>query len=110
MKLPTVGIRPEILHSWLQVSGCTRSELAARLQVTRGRVSQLFLTDTKPSAHLIAKLLAVTGLPFERLFCIVTTLPEQNGAAAAPRRNGKSRAVRVDGAPHASPKTEPTPA
>ena len=61
-----------MLQSWLQVSGATKSQLAAVLGVSKGRVSQLFHSDIEPSAHLIAKLLEVTRLPFERLFRIVT--------------------------------------
>jgi len=68
MKVPTVTIRKEILEAWLRVSGCSKAKLARQLGVTKGRVSQLLHNDTEPSAHLIAKLLVLTDLPFERLF------------------------------------------
>ena len=68
MKLPTVTVRKEILEAWLRVSDCTQAQLARQLGVTKGRVSQLLRDRAEPSAHLIAKLLVLTELPFERLF------------------------------------------
>ena len=91
MKVPTVLVRTEMLWSWLQVTGSTKSQLADALGVSRGRVSQLFhASEIEPSAHLIAKLLEVTGMPFDRLFRIAqqvpTHRPKANGNGAAKRR------------------------
>jgi transcriptional regulator with XRE-family HTH domain len=88
MKLPTVTIRKEILEAWLRVSGCSRAQLSRHLGVTKGRVSQLLHNDTEPSAHLIAKLLVLTELPFERLFD-VRRLPAK---PAQPRSTRPARA------------------
>ena len=41
------------------------------LGISRGRVSQLLTSREEPSARLIAKLLIVTQLPFERLFRVI---------------------------------------
>ena len=68
MKLPTIIVREDILRSWLKISDCSQSQLASSLGVSRGRVSQLFTTGIEPSAHLMAKLLVLTHLPFDRLF------------------------------------------
>ena len=38
--------------------------------MSRGRVSQLLTSREEPSAHLIAKLLLLTRLPFHRLFLV----------------------------------------
>ena len=71
IRLPTLVLRTEILTSWLTVTDCTRSELARRLGVSKGRVSQLLTSKREPPAHLIAKLITLTDLPFERLFQII---------------------------------------
>ena len=73
MRFPTVVVRGDVLESWLTVSGCSRSQLAAELGVSRGRVSQLLTSREEPSAHLVAKLIVLTQLPFDRLFRIVHT-------------------------------------
>lgn len=72
MKRPDICLRTDILDAWLRVSNRTKAELARQLGVTKGRVSQLFASPTGASTHLVAKLLLVTGLPFDRLFLIVT--------------------------------------
>lgn len=71
MRLPTVVVRGDVLTSWLTVSDITRSRLAHELGVSRGRISQLLTSQDEPSAHLIAKLIDLTHLPFDRLFRIV---------------------------------------
>ncbi len=71
MRLPTVVVRGDVLVSWLTVSGYTRAKLADELGVSRGRVSQLMTSREEPSAHLIAKLVTMTRLPFDRLFKIM---------------------------------------
>ena len=71
MRYPTITIRSDVLESWLKVSAYTKSRLAGELGISKGRVSQLLTARTEPSAHLIAKLLTVTHLPFERIFRIV---------------------------------------
>ena len=75
MRLPTVVVRGDMLASWLTVSGYTRARLAAELGVSRGRVSQLLTSREEPSAHLIARLMTITRLPFDRLFKIVREVP-----------------------------------
>ena len=71
MRLPTVVVRGDVLASWLTVSDCTRSRLAQEVGVSKGRVSQLLTSQEEPSAHLIAKLMTLTHLPFDRLFRIL---------------------------------------
>ncbi|HAM40260.1 MAG TPA: hypothetical protein DCP69_02705 [Candidatus Omnitrophica bacterium] len=71
MKVPTIVVSTEVLSSWLTIAEYTKSRLAAELGVSRGRVSQLLTSDEEPSAHLMAKLLTLTHLPFERLFTVV---------------------------------------
>ena len=70
MRYPTVVIRSDVLESWLVVSNYTKSRLAAELGISKGRVSQLLSSGEEPSAHLIAKLVTLTKLPFDRLFKI----------------------------------------
>ena len=82
MRLPTIVVEGNVLTSWLTVSNYTRSQLAAELGVSKGRISQLLTSQEEPSAHLIAKLLALTHLPFERLFKIVRTAPPSASPAA----------------------------
>ena len=84
MRLPTVVVRGEILTSWLTVSGYTKSRLAMELGVSKGRVSQLLTSREEPSAHLLAKLMALTHLPFERLFKVVRDNPPQGPGVAQP--------------------------
>ena len=85
MKVPTVLIEREILQAWLRVNGWSKSQLAHALNVSKGRVSQLFSASSavEPSAHLIAKLLEVTGMPFDRLFRIAH---KREGASSPARR------------------------
>ena len=91
MKLPTLSLRTEMLEAWLRLAGYTKAQLANRLSVTRGRVSQLFRNQAEPSAHLIAKLLVVTELPFERLFEIRKTVSLRKGSLLAGRRHPSMR-------------------
>ena len=72
MRTPTVVVRGDVLESWLIVSDCTKSQLAGELGVSKGRVTQLLTSHEEPSAHLIAKLILLTQLPFDRLFKINT--------------------------------------
>ncbi len=69
--VPTVVVRGDVLASWLKVSNSTQSQLADALNISRGRVSQLLTSREEPSAHLIAKLIVLTQLPFERLFKVM---------------------------------------
>ena len=64
-------VRGDVLTSWLTVSDYSRSQLAKALGISKGRVSQLLTSRQEPSAHLIAKLLLLTHLPFERLFSLL---------------------------------------
>ena len=93
MRLPTVVVRGEILTSWLTVSGYTKSKLAEELGVSKGRVSQLLTSTEEPSAHLIAKLMSLTHLPFERLFKVVRDNAPQGAGTVRPVR--KPEAVEV---------------
>lgn len=86
MRLPTVIVRNDVLTSWLTISGYSRSRLATELRVSRGRVSQLLTSFREPSAHLIAKLILLTGLPFERLFRVIHEEP----ALSIPRSTTKA--------------------
>ena len=71
MRLPTVVIRSDVLESWLTVSDYSKARLADELGISKGRISQLLTSREEPSAHLIAKLMTLTYLPFDRLFIIV---------------------------------------
>ena len=75
MRFPTVVVRGEVLTSWLTVVDCSRSQLAAKLGVSKGRISQLLTSQEEPSAHLIAKLMLLTHLPFNRLFMLLRDTP-----------------------------------
>lgn len=75
MSKAKVLIRRDVLKAWLQLAGVNRTWLAKQLNITKGRVSQLLNADDSPSSPLIASLLLVTNLPFDRLFVVV------NGAA-----------------------------
>jgi transcriptional regulator with XRE-family HTH domain len=89
MRLPTVVVRGDVLASWLTISDYSRSRLAADLAVSKGRVSQLLTSKEEPSAHLIAKLITLTHLPFDRLFQIVRDLPSSSSTihpVSSPRR------------------------
>src|SRR3989338_412607 len=81
MRLPTVVVRGDVLSSWLTVSGYTRARLAAELGVSRGRVSQIMTSREEPSAHLIARIMTLTKLPFDRLFKIVREIPADEAAS-----------------------------
>ena len=91
MKYPTVVVRAQVLTSWLTITEYTKSRLASELGVSRGRISQLLTSNEEPSAHLIAKLLALTHLPFDRLF---ETVRE---ARPPHRRFGNGRMARANG-------------
>ena len=71
MRLPTIRVRPNVIQAWLQVSAYTKARLAEEVGVSRGRISQVCAASGEPSAHLMAKLMAVTNLPFDRLFELV---------------------------------------
>ena len=71
MRLPTVIVEGNVLKSWMTLSDCKRMQLAKDLGVSSGRISQLLNSTEEPSAHLMAKLLDRTNLPFTRLFRII---------------------------------------
>ena len=78
---------------WITVSDYSRSRLATELEVSKGRVSQLINSQEEPSAHLIAKLLTLTHLPFDRLFEVIRT--DGTSAKTSPRSRGNGRGVLV---------------
>jgi transcriptional regulator with XRE-family HTH domain len=82
----TITVRREVLRSWLTVSDCTASRMASKLNVSRGRVSQLLNSDQELSARLIAGLLHLTKLPFDRLFTVkpLKEAVPKNGATQSP--------------------------
>ena len=83
MRFPTIVVHGDVLSSWLTVSDYTQTRLAAELGVSKGRVSQLMTSREEPSAHLIAKLMVLTRLPFDRLFQVIRSLPEISPASQA---------------------------
>ena len=86
MRFPTVIVRGDVLASWLTVTDYSRSQLAGKLGVSKGRISQLLNSHEEPSAHLIAKLITLTDLPFDRLFKIMRRAPSavpSNGLVTA---------------------------
>ena len=87
MRLPTVVVRGDILESWITVSDYSRSRLATELGVSKGRVSQILNSQEEPSAHLIAKLITLTHLPFYPLFQLIKT--PANVSTPRPRGNGR---------------------
>ena len=119
MRFPSVVVRDDVLQSWLTVSDCSKSRLAAELGVSKGRVSQLLTSREVPSSHLVAKLITLTQLPFDRLFKIIHTSPSplrgspqgkvarrgggknghrnghKNGHKDGPRHNGSVESRRV---------------
>ena len=93
MRLPTVVVRGDILASWLTISDYTRSRLAGELGISKGRVSQLLNSQEEPSAHLIAKLMVLTHLPFDRLFEV---LREQPSASSSGTTRSSTAAKRLE--------------
>jgi transcriptional regulator with XRE-family HTH domain len=89
-RFPTVVVRGEVLSSWLTVSDYKKSQLALKLHVSKGRVSQLLTSQEEPSAHLIAKLMSVTHLSFDRLFKIVHVDPRSSAERTSHNKNGSS--------------------
>ena len=88
MRLPTVVIRSDVLESWLTVSDYSKARLAGELGISKGRISQLLSSHQEPSAHLIAKLLTLTYLPFDRLFMVVhDTVPQGAVRFTHPTKN-----------------------
>lgn len=93
MKFPTITLQGAVLSSWLTVVGYSQSQLADELGVTKGRVSQLLNSTQEPSAHLIAKLVLLTGIPFERLFKIVPAIRNSVPSFYFGKPNGKTNSV-----------------
>ena len=84
MRFPTIVVRGDVLTSWLTVSNYNRSRLAKELGISKGRVSQLITSHQEPSVHLVAKLLLLTHLPFERLFTLLRDNPLPPSSSPAP--------------------------
>lgn len=95
MRFPTIVVRGDILASWLTISDYTKSRLAAELGISKGRVSQLLTSNEEPSAHLIAKLISLTHLPFERLFKIIREAPPSSASNRAIRSAKTLETVKV---------------
>lgn len=100
MRLPTVVIRSDILESWLTVSDYSKARLASELGISKGRISQLLTSREEPSAHLIAKLMTLTYLPFDRLFMI---LHESRPRVVSGRSSNKTQKITA-ASPWADPK------
>lgn len=90
MRLPTIVVREDILRSWMHVADYSKSQLAEELDVSKGRVSQLFKPQVEPSTRLIARLLLLTKLPFNRLFMVVAPL-KAGSTGRASRTAGAAR-------------------
>ena len=88
-------VRGDILASWLTISDYTRSRLAEELNISKGRISQLLNSQEEPSAHLIAKLMILTHLPFDRLFQILRELPSSTASGTARSRTALKRLEKV---------------
>ena len=88
-------VRGDILASWLTISDYTRSRLAEELNISKGRVSQLLNSQEEPSAHLIAKLMILTHLPFDRLFQILRELPSSTASGTARSSTALKRLEKV---------------
>ena len=95
----TITVRREVLRSWLTVSDCTASRMANKLNVSRGRISQLLNSDQELSARLIAGLLHLTKLPFDRLFTVkpLKDAVAKNGAKQRPESGEASGSKAVVG-------------
>jgi transcriptional regulator with XRE-family HTH domain len=93
MRLPTVVVRGDVLASWLTVSDYSRSKLAVELGVSKGRVSQLLTSQEEPSAHLIAKLMVLTRLPFDRLFKIIRNHSPASASSVPPERKTRKAII-----------------
>lgn len=93
MRLPTVVVRSEVLASWLTISDYNQSRLASELGVSKGRVSQILSSSEEPSAHLIAKLITLTRLPFERLFRVIHEEPSSFPAVPPASKTKKQDVV-----------------
>ena len=94
----TITIRRDVLQSWLKVAGYTGTRLARELSVSKGRVSQLLNSDQEPSARLIAGLLHVTSLPFDRLFTVKerrAILRRMQQLSRKRQRRGKDQSPRM---------------
>jgi len=100
---PTLSLRRDVLHAWLRVAGYTQAELARALKVSEGRVSQLLHSrKEEPSPRLIAALLGVTSLPFDRLFSLKPEgklMQKRMRQLARLRRNQRGRAARTPWTP-----------
>ena len=90
MKLPTIVVRGNVLLSWMTLSQCTRTQFAKDLKISTARISQLLNSTEEPSAHLMAKLLNHTHLPFTQLFKIIysTSKPLASSKTPADHTNG----------------------
>lgn len=97
MRESTVIVQRDVLESWLKVSGYTKTRLAQELNVSKGRVSQIlrFDAEEEPSARLIAGLLDVTKLPFDRLFTVKERRAMQRRLAQMTQRRRLQRAKRA---------------
>jgi hypothetical protein len=93
MRRSTISVRRDVLRSWLTISDYTRTKMAEELSVSRGRISQLLNSDQEMSARLIAGLLHLTKLPFERLFVVrpTKTVARRNRVTSKRPADGRDR-------------------
>lgn len=98
MANPSLGLRRDVLDAWLRISGYTQADLARALDVSGGRISQLLHSSKEePSPRLIAALLRVTSLPFDRLFNLQPggkLLEKRMRQLAKRRQTGRGRRAR----------------
>ena len=100
MSDPSLSLRRDVLDAWLRVSGYNQAELARALKVSEGRISQLLHSRKKeaPSPRLIAALLDVTSLSFDRLFSFKPAggklIQKRMRQLARLRRDQRGRAAR----------------
>jgi transcriptional regulator with XRE-family HTH domain len=66
--MKTLVLNADIVRSWLVISGISQERLAQELRVSRTRIRRLLQGEAEPPARVIGSLLALTQLPFDRLF------------------------------------------
>lgn len=63
-----VHLRVDALEGWLAMKQWTQTRLAAAMGMTHGQFSHIIHGRAQPGPRFIARLLTVTGMPFETFF------------------------------------------